>query len=403
MADGSFPGLVSRNRDANAVANEIYVGVTDGTDQWLIDGSGNGNVILAANSGVDIGDVDVTSVVPGVGATNLGKAEDAVHGSGDTGVMSLAVRNDTLAALAGTDGDYAPFQVDADGALYVAIASGAGGTEYSEDAATPATIVGTATMMERDDALTAVTPIEGDWISFRGTAEGALWTQDFNSDAMAASLVDIETNTDYGAVIGGGVEATALRVTIASDSTGLLSVDDNGGSLTVDTGTLVDGAAGGTDNVFPAGAVRDDALSTLTPAEGDYVNLRTDSIGALWVRPIEEGTSGTEIQDYDTAAAVASDSTDNHDYTVANSTFLLKSVIVAGSGSIKAEIQTGPLASLTTKAVVFLTGRQGDTQQVFFDPAIEVPVTSTGTIRVIRTNRQGSAADVYSTIIGNDI
>src|SRR5512134_4205773 len=30
-------------------------------------------------------------------------------------------------------------------------------------------------------------------------------------------------------VVGGGVEATAQRVTIASDSTGVLSVDDNGG------------------------------------------------------------------------------------------------------------------------------------------------------------------------------
>lgn len=35
-------------------------------------------------------------------------------------------------------------------------------------------------------------------------------------------------------VIGTGTEATALRVTIASDSTGVLSIDDNGGSITVD-------------------------------------------------------------------------------------------------------------------------------------------------------------------------
>ena len=35
-------------------------------------------------------------------------------------------------------------------------------------------------------------------------------------------------------VTGGGVEATAVRVTVASDSTGVLSVDDNEGSLTVD-------------------------------------------------------------------------------------------------------------------------------------------------------------------------
>lgn len=35
-------------------------------------------------------------------------------------------------------------------------------------------------------------------------------------------------------VTGGGTESSALRVTIANNSTGVLSVDDNGGSLTVD-------------------------------------------------------------------------------------------------------------------------------------------------------------------------
>lgn len=35
---------------------------------------------------------------------------------------------------------------------------------------------------------------------------------------------------------GGGTEAAALRITVASDSTGVLSVDDNGGALTVDNG-----------------------------------------------------------------------------------------------------------------------------------------------------------------------
>jgi len=50
--------------------------------------------------------------------------------------------------------------------------------------------------------------------------------------------------------VGTGVEATALRVTLATDSTGLVSVDDNGASITVDApvGTpafvrLSDGAA----------------------------------------------------------------------------------------------------------------------------------------------------------------
>ena len=83
---------------------------------------------LAANSGVDIGDVDVTSIVPGTGATNLGKAEDAAHSSGDVGVMSLAVRNDDVAALGGADGDYAPLQVNAAGSLYTTDATGEAGS-----------------------------------------------------------------------------------------------------------------------------------------------------------------------------------------------------------------------------------------------------------------------------------
>lgn len=41
-------------------------------------------------------------------------------------------------------------------------------------------------------------------------------------------------DVDIASPLGGGTEAAAVRVTIANDSTGLVSVDDNAGSLTVD-------------------------------------------------------------------------------------------------------------------------------------------------------------------------
>ena len=276
---------------------------------------------LAANTGVDIGDVDVTSVITGVGATNLGKARDSALGATDTGVMALAVRDDTLTTLTPADGDYVPLRVSSTGQLHVTgggggtqynidtvlggaatttlagvvrddslttlteadgdvsvlrvsstgqlhVTGGGGGTEYTEDVATANPQVGSAVMMERDDALTTVTPVEADWIGLRGTAEGALWTQDFNSDAILsdtssidgkitacntgavvvssgtitanlgatdnAVLDQIELNTDPLLVVGGGAEATAIRVTIANDSTGVVSIDDGGGTLTVD-------------------------------------------------------------------------------------------------------------------------------------------------------------------------
>jgi len=46
--------------------------------------------------------------------------------------------------------------------------------------------------------------------------------------------VDIVTVPAPLSTTGGGTEATALRVTVANDSTGVLSVDDNNNSLTVD-------------------------------------------------------------------------------------------------------------------------------------------------------------------------
>lgn len=76
---------------------------------------------LAANSGVDIGDVDVLTcgaVSPGTAAANLGKAEDAAHSSGDVGVMALAIRDDTIGAMSGAEGDYEPLHTDATGRLY---------------------------------------------------------------------------------------------------------------------------------------------------------------------------------------------------------------------------------------------------------------------------------------------
>lgn len=55
---------------------------------------------------------------PGTGATDLGKAEDAPHASGDVGVELLTKRTDAAASSAGTDGDYATLNSDALGRLW---------------------------------------------------------------------------------------------------------------------------------------------------------------------------------------------------------------------------------------------------------------------------------------------
>lgn len=61
------------------------------------------------------------TLTPGTGATNLGKAEDAAHASGDTGVGFWGVRNDSLGTtFTSTNGDYSPVGVNSAGAVFVA-------------------------------------------------------------------------------------------------------------------------------------------------------------------------------------------------------------------------------------------------------------------------------------------
>lgn len=80
--------------------------------------------------------------------------------------------------------------------------------------------------------------------------QSGTWDEVGINDSGNSITVDNSTLS----VVGGGTEATAMRVTIASDSTGLVSVDDNGGSLTVDgtvaatqSGTWTLGANSGVD------------------------------------------------------------------------------------------------------------------------------------------------------------
>ena len=211
-------------------------------------------------------------------------------------------------------------------------------------------------------------------------------------------------------------------------TSGSLDVNVANSSIAV-TGTfyrdLVAGVAAGEDNVLIFANTNKDGSGT------DYVPL-VDTDGHLQVDVLDmpnltlandavqvsaNGTANSisnpiyvyvtsdvvltnEIHDYDTSVNVAVDTADDHDYLVPSGTFLLKSVIVSASGNVKFEVKVGPAATLVTKAVGFLNGRQGDTRQLFFDPAIEVPTASTGTVRISRTNRQGATMDVYSTIIG---
>ena len=111
-------------------------------------------------------------------------AEDAVHGSGDAGSMCLAVRNDTLAALAGTDGDYASLQVNDIGALFTT-------GEHTEDAAHASGDNGSLLLGVRNDsAATTFCGANGDYCPVAVAGNGKLFTVTGYAEDSAHSSTD---------------------------------------------------------------------------------------------------------------------------------------------------------------------------------------------------------------------
>ena len=322
MADGTFPSLVSKDRAVNAVANPIFVELSDGTTAiGVTTGALDVNV---ANSSIAVTGTFYRDLVAGVAA-------------GEDNVLIFANTNKD-----GSGTDYVPL-VDSDGNLQVDVLTMPAivfGAEFNVDDVAGAADAGLNVLVVRDDALATLTPVDGDYVSLRVGSTGALWTT-FTNTSIAVTASDLDIRN--------------LNLT-------------------------------------------DDAVKISGNATANSI------INPIFVQNVKTSTQAQEVQNYKDGTSTG-ETGDNHDYAVTGTTFLLTSVIVACSGAMKAEIQTGPVGTLATKAVVFLTGRQGDTKQVFFDPPIEVPVTSTGTVRVIRTSRNGTGVnvDLYSTIIGNDV
>ena len=185
-----------------------------------------------------IGDVDVLSVIPGVGATNLGKEEDAAHSSGDTGVMPLAVRLDVAGTLAGTTGDYSPLQLNSDGELRVEshLIATIGATEaFNEAAATcSSSQSGIIPLVRMNDVVSNPTGHgNNEWTYFQTNLEGALYT----THGVTGGADGVTTDDTNGTVLGGDVICQKIDIQAQTDNTGLIAVGFTGVDATVATGT----------------------------------------------------------------------------------------------------------------------------------------------------------------------
>lgn len=217
--------------------------------------------------------------------------------------------------------------------------------------------------------------------------DGLLVNADGSLNAVVTAtnldIRDLVFATDKVDVTGSTVTVTATNLDIRDLVFATDKVDVSGSSVTV-TATDLD--------------IRDLTLAT------DAVRVSANTTANSAVNPIyvsfTQAPITGEVHDYNTASAVAGGATSNHDYTVVTA-LLLKSIEFSCSGGGKVELQVGPVASLVSKWVGFVP-KAGGNVSLKLDPPIEVPTTSTGTVRLIRTNREGSAQDLYSTIIGID-
>lgn len=77
----------------------------------------------------------------------------------------------------------------------------------------------------------------GSWV----IGQSGSWNVGLNAGTNNIGDVDVLTVPAPLSTTGGGSEATALRVTIANDSTGVVSIDDNGSSITIDGTVSISG------------------------------------------------------------------------------------------------------------------------------------------------------------------
>ena len=114
--------VIERWGAKNGSALDLEFGVMNVLEAKDFDGSALPNTVSegqAVRSASTLSGIPFNFLVNEDGSKTLALVEDVAHVSGDLGIQALAVRNDQLAALGGTDGDYAPLQVDKDGAAYV--------------------------------------------------------------------------------------------------------------------------------------------------------------------------------------------------------------------------------------------------------------------------------------------
>lgn len=272
----------------------------------LIDGTTGGTEGIPGNLANGL-DVDVTRIIPGTAATNLGKAEDATHTTGDVGVLALAVRRDQTYGFNFTsnNGDYGHLSVNAYGQLWVTCAPEVSvnepGDTYDPNAI-PDPRSGLVMAAWRNDSGGAPNPGTNHGFGFLqlNATHDLRATIERNLRLAGGSGATYAHATDPGMMIV-GVRNEAVTSLVSADGKFCPIATTQAGEVIVRLGTMQAGAAKlvkAEDDPSASGdlgvmvlAVRRDDTEGITPTNnvGDYGTFIVNAYGRLWT------CSGSEV------------------------------------------------------------------------------------------------------------
>lgn len=107
---------------------------------------------------------------------------------------------------------------------------------------------------------------------------------------MADRVTKLKSVVGIPAALGQTTASASMPVVLASDQPAIPITTVIPGTAATNLGKAVGSAAGATDTGVAGLVIRDDALTTLSPADGSYTHQRVDSLGNTWT------TLGTKIR-----------------------------------------------------------------------------------------------------------
>lgn len=239
-------------------------------------------------------------------------------------------------------------------------------------------------------------------------------------NGAGAAAVNIQDGgnsiTVDGTVELGATTLAALESITVQNGAGAAAVNiqDGGNSLTVDAIDLDIRNLSATQDTIAA-HLKDGAgtsiTSTVTGAKQALDVSLKDSAGGLLgssasplVVALSVDPSGDEVNNYSVAVAIAANATSIHSYTVtAGKTLKLTQIEASASGKMKIEVQVETGVATGVYTTRFVQFNSTATPNMAIDLKAPISVNAGVRVQIIRTNRDNTAQDMYSTVSGNEV